>query len=80
MSDEELKYPLWQVPYQAAMFDIGSPDLSKKIQAAEHAIYERSQILAHDSGHEAERQAIADALSVLRSLQRDKLSFPDWKE
>ena len=80
MSDEELKYPQWQGPYQTARLDAGSPELSKKIQAAEHAIYERSQILAHDPGHQAERQAIADALSVLRPLQRDKLSFPDWKE
>lgn len=80
MRDEELEYPHWQGPYHAALSDSGSPELRRKIQAAEHAIYERSQILAHDSGHEAERQAIADALSVLRRLQRDKLSFPDWKE
>jgi hypothetical protein len=80
MSDQELEYPQWQGPYRAALSDSGSPELPAKIQAAEHAIYERSQILAHDSGHQAERQAIADALAVLRSLQRDKLSFPDWKE
>jgi hypothetical protein len=78
MSDEELKYPQWQRPYQAALSDTGSPELVKKIQAAEQAIYERSQILARDSGHESERQAMADALSVLRKIQRDKLSFPDW--
>ncbi len=80
MSDEELEYPHWQRPYHAALSDSGSPELRRKIQEAEHAIYERSQILAHDPGHQAERQAIADALSVLRGLQRDKLSFPDWKE
>jgi len=80
MNDEELEYPYWQRPYYAALSDSGSPDLDRKIQAAEYAIYERSQILAHGSGHQAERQDIADALSVLRGLQRDKLSFPGWKE
>ena len=80
MSDEELEYPHWQGPYHAALSDPGSAELHRRIQAAEHAIYERSQILAHDPGHQAERQAIADALSVLRNLQRDKLSFPDWKQ
>jgi hypothetical protein len=80
MSDEELEYPHWQGPYQAALSEFGSPELLRKIQAAEQAIYERLQILAHDSGHQTERQAIANALSVLRKLQRNKLSFPDWKE
>jgi hypothetical protein len=78
MSDEELKYPQWQEPLQTALSDAGSPDLLKKIQAAEQAIYERFQILADGRGHESERQAMADALSVLRKIQRDKLSFPDW--
>jgi hypothetical protein len=80
MGDEELKYPHWQGPYQAALSESDSPELLRKIQAAEQVIYERLQILAHDSGHQTERQAIGNALSVLRKLQRDKLSFPDWKE
>jgi hypothetical protein len=29
--------------------------------------------------HKAEQQAIADALSALRLLKRDKLNFPDWE-
>jgi hypothetical protein len=52
MSDEELKYPQWQEPLQAALSDAGSPDLLKKIQAAEQAIYERFQILADGRGHD----------------------------
>jgi hypothetical protein len=80
MSDEELEYPHWQGPYQTALSESGSMELLRKIQAAEQAIYERLQILTHDSGHQTELQAIANALSVLRKLQRDKLSFPDWKE
>lgn len=80
MSDEELEYPHWQGPFHAAVSESGSPELARKIQAAEQAIYERLQTLAHESGHQTERQAIADALAVLRTLQRDKLSFPDWNE
>ena len=80
MSDEQTKYPHWQGPYEAALSEHRSPELLGKIHAAEQAIYERLQILAHDSGHQPERKAIADALTVLCRLQRDKLSFPDWNE
>ena len=78
MSDEQTKYPHWQGLYQAAVSESRLPELSEKIHAVEQAIFERLQNLAHDSTHQTERQAIADALSVLRTLQRDKLSFPDW--
>ena len=77
MSDEQVKYPHWQGLYEAAVSESCLPELPEKIHAAEQAIFERLQNLAHDSG-QMERQAIADALSVLRTLQRDKLSFPDW--
>ena len=79
MSDEQTKYPHWQGPYEAALSESSSPGLLGKIHAAEQAIFERLQDLAPDSGHKTERQAIADALSVLLRLQRDKLLFPDWK-
>jgi hypothetical protein len=78
MSDEQVKYPHWQGLYEAAVSESRLPELPEKIHAAEQAIFERLQNLAHDSGYEAERQAIANALSVLRTLQREKLSFPDW--
>jgi hypothetical protein len=74
---EELKYPSWQTSYREAVLEYRLPELATKIHAAEQAIFERLQNLAHDSGHEAERQAIADAVYVLRTLQREKLSFPD---
>jgi len=34
----------------------------------------------HSQDHKAEGQAIEDALASLRILQREKLSFPDWKK
>ena len=52
-------------------------ELYSKIQAAEAAIYERLQAMAHDSSTQGEREVIADAVSTLRILQREKLSFPD---
>jgi hypothetical protein len=75
---DELKYPSWQKSYREAVLECRLPELATKIHAAELAIFERLQYLAHDLGHEAERQAIAEAVSVLRTLQREKLSFPDW--
>jgi hypothetical protein len=78
MNDKQTKYPHWQGLYEAAVSESRLPELPERIHAAEQAIFERLQNLAHDSVHQTERQAIDDALSVLRTLQRDKLSFPDW--
>jgi len=34
----------------------------------------------HFASHNAERQAIEDALASLRVLKRDNLGFPDWEK
>jgi hypothetical protein len=57
--------------------------LLELVHAPEGAIFNRLQELAQSSDspdNKAERQAIQDALSNLRVLQREKLSFPDWKK
>jgi len=37
-------------------------------------------VIAESGDHEAERQAIEDALEAIRVLMRDKLNFPDWEK
>ena len=46
---------------------------------AEESIFQRLQQLAGTSNSEAERQAIADAISALKVLKTEKLNYPDWK-
>ena len=78
MSEGELKYPKWQAQFEEAVVELDREKLAGKIQNFETAVFMRLQELPSDDHHE-ERQAIADALSVLRELKRDKLSYPDWK-
>ena len=53
----------WQGSYLAAVSDSRLQELGGEIHAAEQAIFERLQSLAHVSGHETERQAIARLLT-----------------
>jgi hypothetical protein len=78
MIENRTNHPHWQRLYQDAVSESQSRKLPEKIHAAEQAIFERLQNLPNDSAHETERQAIADAVAVLRKLLRDRLSFPDW--
>ena len=50
-----------------------------KMMKAEEAIFQRMQQLAGTSDSEAERRAIADAISALKVLKTEKLNYPDWK-
>jgi hypothetical protein len=75
-SPSNLPNRAWQREYKAALLEL-------VVHAPEGAIFNRLQELAQSSDspdNKAERQAIQDALSNLRVLQREKLSFPDWKK
>ena len=77
-----LHYPAWQREYEASFCEPDPKKLLERVHSAETAIFNRLQQLAQDSEgveHKAELQAIADALSALRLLKRDKLNFPDWE-
>jgi hypothetical protein len=71
-SPSNLPYPAWQREYKAALLELDPKKLLELVHAAEGAPTAQT--------HKAERQAIQDALSNLRVLQREKLSFPDWKK
>jgi len=82
-SSSNLPYPAWQREYKAALLELDAKKLLEHVHAAEEAIFNRLQELAQSSespDHKAERQAIEYALASLRVLQREKLSFPDWKK
>jgi len=73
-------YPHWQNEYQATIVELDREKLSQRVEAAETAIYTRLQQISQGSDHQAERQAIEDAVAGLRILKRDKLGSPDWEK
>jgi hypothetical protein len=74
----EILFPHWQNEYQAALVELDREKLPQRVAAAEAAIFNRLQAISQSFDHQAERQAIEDALTALRVLKRDELGFPDW--
>jgi|HubBroStandDraft_6_1064221.scaffolds.fasta_scaffold1553430_2 hypothetical protein len=63
----------WYSIYTAALLELDPAKLSTRIRDAEAAIFLRAQNLGDGSDSVREREAITDALSSLRSLQRNML-------
>ena len=76
--DGVIKYPDWQRPVQEALVEVDKEKLKSRMGAAETAIFNRLQAISGSSDHSPERQAIADALALIRVLKRDALDFPEW--
>jgi hypothetical protein len=68
-----LRFPEWQVAYQAALLEVDPQKLPERVKDAEAAIFLRQQALANSPDGHAERQAIEDAMPALRFLQTEKL-------
>ncbi len=79
MSDGELKYPVWQSPLRELIHELDREKLHEKINKMETLFIERLQQLPREGDGRREEEAIKDALSTLRIIQRDRLGFPDWK-
>jgi hypothetical protein len=77
--ESELRYPEWQRPLQEALMESDKAKLKARVESAEAIIFGRLQAISHDSNHHAERDAVEHALSLLRTIKRDSLQFPDWK-
>jgi hypothetical protein len=76
----ELPYPEWQHPLQEAALEFDRERLTEKAMKAETRILERlRQIQQSNNGHH-ERDAINHGLSLLRTIRRDRLNYPDWQE
>ena len=76
MSDGKLVFPNWQAPLQELILEFDREELPKRIQQVECLIFERFQQIAVGNDSSDERQALNDALNVLRIIKRDKLAFP----
>jgi hypothetical protein len=64
-----LRFPEWQVQYEAAILETDNGKLSNVVAVAELAILNRMHALVGKAGHEKERIAMTDALHALRYLK-----------
>jgi len=74
-----LRFPLWQPQYQAALIELNHGKLLERITETEYAIFERLQSLEGTPNCESrfvELLAIEDALASLRLLKREQVDFP----
>jgi hypothetical protein len=78
-TSENIKYPHWQREFEAALREEDPESLRQRVDAAEAAIFVRSQALV-DSPHAQEQQAMSDATRTLRTIQTEKLGYPDWNK
>lgn len=62
----------WFEVYKAAMLELDPQKLPGRIIAAKKAVQSRLIEIQADTDHHAERQQIEDALSTLRTLEREK--------
>jgi hypothetical protein len=79
-TSQNIKYPHWQREFEAALLEGDLQRLRQRVDAAEAAIFLRSQALAESPQGQAEQQALADAIRTLRTIQREKLGYPDWNK
>ena len=79
-SPKNLKFPDWQGEFEAALLDADPEKLRERLEAAEVAMFLRSQALVHGTDGHAEQQAIRDATAKLRLIQTEKLGYPDWNK
>lgn len=76
----QIKYPDWQREFEAAVLEGDPQTLRQRVNAAEGALFLRSQALAESAQGHAEQQAISEAIRTLRAIQREKLGDPDWNK
>jgi hypothetical protein len=76
----KIKYPAWQREFEAAVLDGDPQTLRQRVDAAEAAIFLRTQALVGSPQEREEQSAISDAIRTLRVIQREKLGYPTWNK
>lgn len=71
----EFKYR-WEGLLEDVILEFNPQELKPKIQKLEAKIFDRTQALSPGRDHHEEQQALADAISTLRILQKDRLALP----
>jgi hypothetical protein len=71
MEPDDLIYPEWQNPLQEALLELDEEKLQARMAGARDAISNRLQVISQNTNHQAEREAIRDALAILRMLENE---------
>jgi hypothetical protein len=74
-SSSSPRFPAWQGEYEAALQEMDTTRLFKRVEVAEAAVLLRLEAIRKDSDHHAEREAIDDALNHLKLLKKTRLGF-----
>jgi hypothetical protein len=77
----KLKYPRWRQAVEAAILEFDPTQLEIKLQDAERAISKRLVELTSEKKSEEELEALSDACSTIRILQKHRpvLSGGSWQ-
>jgi hypothetical protein len=76
MSDEQLKYPQWQIALQDLIHELHREKINEKADKLQGLISERFQQLDKEGDSEAERQALKEALTIVRIITGDQPAVP----
>ena len=79
-SPGDIKHSQWQLELEAVLRDPDPETLRQRVDAAEAALFLRLQELIGRTDAEGERKAIAEAIQRLRTVQTEKLGYPDWNK
>jgi hypothetical protein len=76
-SQQHFEYPEWQEPYYDALLELDHAKLPRLVSTAYAAVVKRLEIVLSIPQHQAERQALEDALASLRVVKKKELDVPD---
>jgi hypothetical protein len=68
----EFRYK-WEGLLEDVILEFNPQELKPKIQKLEATIFDRAQTLSLGRDHNEEQQALAEAISTVRILQKDRL-------
>jgi len=74
MSDGDLKFPEWQIPFKELLLEFDRQRLNERLHKLEVLLAARMKLSNEQQG---ELQALTDAISTLRVLKRNLAGFQD---
>jgi hypothetical protein len=72
VSDEQLKQPQWRIALQELLSDVHPEKINEQAHKVQGLIFERFQQLDKEGDGEAERQALKEALTIVRIIMGDQ--------
>jgi len=77
MSDGDLKFPEWQIPFKELLLEFDRQRLNERLPKLEVLLAARMRQVKLSNEQQGELQALTDAISTLRVLKRNLAGFQD---